>query len=855
MLWLWIALALAGAGGIARAQDPDPPVPPGDEPPTPSTPGTTTAPPDTSLGPPVFGFLVPTYATRYSIVREETAWGQDFKFSNSWGAFSLKNTTQYTIKTNPKRAEFRARDGSISNDLSYLVGGRVPLTGLFNYSRSFLSDSGRRTNTDALDTNVGATYNFRAMRVRNLVRAAIGVARRTDSQDQLGSTLTTDDLGLTRDLGLSSNYLGPIPGMTIKVDGNLRLDGSNPKATEGRGSIRGSVSALDNGGGVPAATVEVLRAGTLAVLDTVQTNLLTPDGKGRSFTVNDLEPGIYDVRMSSPGLVTRVRQASVDIERTTDIGDSYLSTGNPSAYPSVELAGDFFSLNSEYDPSIRVPLQNVYPGVWEVELKGVVLGDHRFKFITGDSRGDFGTSALTCVPERTVGNILPVPGDDGPICATLRGIGSFRITLNEEALLWRVERLAGAEDGPKNKTTSNGQLTWSYEPTEGIKAGATIRGVHNTDSYIVVSNDVNKKGRREDAVDNSTNLSLNLDWQPPLRKTTQFTLNYSKNSSRTERRVEVERASERGSYRFDSRLRHLLWATSVNLHYEQSLDDDRPLTRVASKTLTRVLDGAFDRPISSRLSGRAAGEIRLRRQQYADSLQDLDDLRSRFELGVTYRPVPTLTATFIGSRTIGDARNIDASFAANTSYEERFTLSGNLDWRLTGRTTLTQRYNYQPTFTTFRFNASRDNLQRNRDLNTSINTILNPRLTLKLSHSYRLQESGGFSRAADGTRLFARGDDNYTQELTTGLDFRPNSWLNFNTDERLYRQDRIRVATNRRTVVSRLEFNQRASIQRPLPGGGLVKADLTYFMQAPLRPVAGRVEKYFSANVELNKTF
>lgn len=848
-----MALLLVGVAPSAHAQNPDPPAPPTSNPPP--NPGPNSAPPDTTRGRPVFGFLQPTYVSRYSIDRQETAWSQDFKFSNDWGPLSLKNSTLYTIKTNPKRTDFRARDGSISNDLSYLVAERIPLTGLLNYNRSFLSDTGRETTTDALDTSVGATYNFRYLKARNMLRASIGLADRTDSQRQLGSTLTTHDIGLTREVAVSSNYLGPISGMTFVLTGNLRLDGSDPKATEGRGSLKGTVSALDTGSGVPQATVDILRAGTLEVLATAQTNQPSTDGKGRNFSIADLEPGIYDVRMSSPGLVSRTRTAKVEIERMTDIGDTFLSTGNPSVYPTVTLAGDFFSSNSEYDPSRAVPMTAVYPGVWEVVLRGVTLTDHKFKFLTGDPQGGYGTPNPGCLTDRAVGTIKKAPGDEDPICATFRGIGTFRVTLNEAALLWRVERLAGAEEGPKNRTTSNAQLNWSYEPTEGLKADATLRGAHNTDSYIVVSNDLNKKGRRENAADNSTNFSLNLGWQPPQRKTTEWTITYARNSSRTERRVEVERAAERGSYRFESRIRHRILAASANLHYEQSLDDDRPLTRVASKTLTRVLDGAFDRPISARLSGRAAGEIRLRRQQYADSLQDLDDLRSRLEAGLTYRPLPTLTATFIGSRTVGDARNIDASFAANTSSEERFTVSGNLDWRITGQTTVTQRYNYQPTFTTFRFNAPRDNLQRNRDLSTQLTSILNPRITVTLGHSYRLQESGGYRRSPDGTRLFARGDNNYTQDLTTGIDFRPNNWLNFHTDERLYRQDRVRVASNKRTVVSRLEFNQKASAQRPLPGGGLVKIDMTYFIQAPLKPVAGKREKFFSANIEINKPF
>jgi hypothetical protein len=174
---------------------------------------------------------------------------------------------------------------------------------------------------------------------------------------------------------------------------------------------------------------------------------------------------------------------------------------------------------------------------------------------------------------------------------------------------------------------------------------------------------------------------------------------------------------------------------------------------------------------------------------------------------------------------------------------------------VTKSTTLTQKYNYQPAFTTFQFDSPKDNLLRNRDVTTTITTLLNPRLTLTMKHNYQLQESGGYRRDANGTRLFAVGGNLYVQDLTTSLAWRPLTWLNFYTDERFNRRDQVDFSKNSRAINSRLELSQSANFQRPLPGGGLIQVDFKYFVQASLKPVAGRREKYIMANVTLNKTF
>lgn len=813
------------------------------------------APPDSVKARPVFGFLIPTYSSTYSVNRGESAWLQSFKFSNDWRGFSIKNDTQYTIKTDPKRADFKVRQGNTNNSLSYLVLDRIPVTGAFDYSRSGTTDTGRENSFDQLDTNIGTDYHFKVRRFVNYITGQIGLTNRTDSQLLQGNRLTTNDLGLSRKLSAGTYLGGLLEGMTIKLDGKLQVDGSNAKATEGTGVLLGSVSPVGSSGGVPKAYVQVIRGGTLDIVAADSTgNTLTPDGLGRRYSFPDLQPGRYDVRFTSPGYETITRSALVQVEQTTDLGDTPLSRGYTSAFAQIELAGDLVGPGSDYIPTVRARMTNSYGGVWQVEVNNVSSGEHRFKFTTGDARGDYGGEVVGCAPGLTTGPVK-LGGNDA-LCASFAGGGAFRITLDEEALRFRVERLRPDESGPTNNLNRDATLAITYAPFEAFSTDLTLTGGYRADSYIIVnSGDPTLKGRREKVSQKTSNLAFNMGFHPPALKTTEVQVKVTRTFTGIDKLVDVDRASEATASSVDARLRHRLLGNQLNLHFEQDNNNDRPRSRVSSKTLTRVIDGAVDRPMGPRITARGAGELRLRRQNYADLLQDQDGLRSKLEMGMTYRPDSSLTGTVVASRTLDDSRNINSQLSQNSRYEERYTVSFGIDWAVTKSTTLTQKYNYQPAFTTFQFDSPKDNLLRNRDVTTTVTTLLNPRLTLTMKHVYQLQESGGYRRDENGTRLFAVGGNLYVQDLTTSLAWRPLAWLNFYTDERFNRRDQVDFSKNSRAINSRLELSQSANFQRPLPGGGLIQVDFKYFVQASLKPVAGRRENYIMANVTLNKTF
>lgn len=812
--------------------------------------------PDTARGRPVFGFLVPTYSSTYSLIRGESAWLQKFNFSNDWQRFGLKNDTQYTIKTDPKRVNFKVRQGSSNNDLRYMLLDGLPLAAQLNYSRSGQRDGDRESGTDQLDTNIGTDYYFRTGRLRNDVHAFIGLTNRTDTQLQQGDRLTTNDLGLSRKINGSSLLIGLVDGLTIKLDGNLQVEGSNAKFTEGTGILQGTVSPRVVSGDPPKAWVEVTRANSLDVVAADSTGTTSGDGTGRRFTFGDLQPGDYEVRISAPGYETVTRLANIQVERTTDLGDTPLTRGYHSSFAQINLSGDLSAPGTEYFPAVHVAMTNVYGGVWQVEVRNVSSGDHRFKFTTGDARGDYGSDIAGCGSDRVLGPVVLAPaGQDNAICASFTGGGGFRITLDEEALRFRVERLRVDEDGPKNNLNSGATLALTYAPGGSLSTDLTLTQNHRSERYIFLGSDPAKKGRREQDTVNLSGLVYNLDWHPASLKTTGVTLKATRNYNSTEKVVDVDRAAEHTSSTVEARLRHRLLGNQFNLHFEQDNDKDLPRSRTSSRTLTRVVDGALDRQVGRRITARGAGELRLRRQTYADQLQDQDGLRSKLEVGMTYRPDSTVTGTVVASRTMDDSRNINSTLSKNSRLEERYTVAFGVDWALTPRTTLSQRYNYQPAFTTFQFNSSADNLLRNRDVTTTLNTVLNPRLTLSMKHYYQLQESGGYRRAADGTRLFAVGDNLYVQDFTTSLAWKPLTWINFRTDERLYRRDQVRVARNIRVVSSRIEFTQFAQMQRSLPGGGTLQVDFSYFIQSSLKPTAGQQEHYVTANITLNKTF
>jgi hypothetical protein len=435
----------------------------------------------------------------------------------------------------------------------------------------------------------------------------------------------------------------------------------------------------------------------------------------------------------------------------------------------------------------------------------------------------------------------------------------FRVANTFNAVRTRPEAINSTDGGstastPRTNTKSNHTFGWTFNRWEPVTAQVDVMLSRGQSGYIIVSRDLAIANKEETASDENNSLSMNVGWKPK-GSTSEAGLDFRTSTVLNRRAVEVERANDRSTTSFDGHLKHTLLGNTFSIRVENSNDDDRSPVRGNCSTLTRSVNANAERPWTPAFSTRALAEVRLRSQTYDDALQDNDALKTRLEGGFTWKPASRFSATITGNRTLDDGVSISPSQSQNSRLDENYGLSADVRYTLSKRTRLTQKYDFQELFTSYRFNATQDNLARSRNINTGISTELSRAISLDIRHGYEFRENGGYRRDARGTRYFAKGAVRYVQDLTATLNYRPALWLTFSTNERLYHTDDIQLLDPRPNVTSRVEFTQTASLSRNIPGGGTLKCDSTVFIQKLVRPVEGKAERFFSATLTVNKTF
>lgn len=598
----------------------------------------------------VFGFLRPTYNSTYSVNRQQSSWDQDFSFSNRFSGISVDNKTSYTVRTDPKRPNFKALNGSTASQLALTVLNLIPVTGSVSYARTRMNDRDLQTASDVFDSGLNGSYNMRLFQgARSSVDSRVGLRRNTDTNTYKGLETGTSETALTRDLSINTNYNGPVSGMIFRLTNQFYAERTTPE-----------------------------------------------------------------------------------------------------------------TINSAVDTT--------------------------------------------------------------------------------------------ADNSPRTNTRTAHKLNWSFSRWEPLAARVDLSRTRAQNGYIIVSRDKTLDGRAEEASDENSSMTVNLEWKPRA-STSEAGLDFRSSTVLNRRAVDVQRASDRSSTTLEGRVRYSILGTGFFVHMENTSDDDRSPVRGASTTLTRIIEGNMERPLTPAVTARMVGEVRLRSVEYDDAIQDNDDLKTRMEGSVTWQPMSRLSATLTGNKTLDNMVSVSRSQSRNTRLEENYGLIADYKYTLSRRTRITQKYAFQEIFNSFIFNAPNDNLTRTRNINTGISTEIFRDVTVDVRHNYEFRESGGYRRDPGGTRYFSKGEERYVQDLTASLSYRPTSWLSFSTNERIYRTDTRRLLESTPSVSSRREFTQTASLTRSLPGGGTLKCDSSVNIQRVVRPIAGKAERSFAASVAVNKAF
>jgi len=426
-----------------------------------------------------------------------------------------------------------------------------------------------------------------------------------------------------------------------------------------------------------------------------------------------------------------------------------------------------------------------------------------------------------------------------------------------------VDPEAPPEDAKRN-TRSSLTGTWNWAPTDAFESSARFDRKSLYDNYILVSRDTTLNGLQEEQSNFQQTIGFTAKLKDPKHQTNELSLDLSTSDNTVERAVERERSNDRFSQTGALKAGALFKGNQIVTNFRLQRDIDKSPIRATGETINRTLDGTLSRPLSSTITSRLLGEVSIRSQYFPeDRTNDQDIQKLRAEGTFTWESRSKKFGTVIGTRANRTSVvNIDSTQSGSSRNEENYGGTVDFKWQISPRTRLTQLYDFRILLTTFRFNAPNDNLQRTRDVRTTLFHQVRKGVMLDVSHAYRYSQTGRYGRLATRARIFLRSDDRYDQDLRLGLSWTAATWLTLRTDEVFHRDDSITLASGDRRTNRRIELNQSVKINRPLPGKGTFDCTITFRTRQastatgePARPLAQPREEFLNVNLSLTKPF
>ncbi len=221
---------------------------------------------------------------------------------------------------------------------------------------------------------------------------------------------------------------------SVEVLPNRAADLGVIAMTTASGRLGGSVDFADHPDPRPLATVQVMRSGGGAVVQTAQTD--------SAFAFTGLDSGTYDVTAAADGyLDTTVVGISYVNGQTVDVGTLTLQPGCRSQFTTIQLAGDFNAFNLTQAPFL-VQGPNC---VWTDTLT-LAAGTYNMKFVTNgafDTPKDYGGDEGQTLNVPGVYPVKQVSGTGTALRISVATAGKYLITLNEQDLTFTAELQGG----------------------------------------------------------------------------------------------------------------------------------------------------------------------------------------------------------------------------------------------------------------------------------------------------------------------------------------------------------------------------------------------------------------------------
>ncbi len=235
-----------------------------------------------------------------------------------------------------------------------------------------------------------------------------------------------------------------LPG--VEVLANRTHDLGTVTMEVASGKLYGTVAFAGDPDPKPEATVEVRRAGSAAVLQSVDTD--------SAYVFTGLDTGTYNVAFSAPGyLDTTLAGVQYDNGTEKDLGTVTLSAGCESQYQSIAIVGDF---TGGFDPSAGSPMVQGPGCVWTDTVQVAAGGPYYFKFVTdGAFDHDYGgdESATFSLPGSYP--VIPdVSGTGTAIKVSVAVTGQYVFVLDESKLTFTTTLLGGGPTGSVTGTVN-----------------------------------------------------------------------------------------------------------------------------------------------------------------------------------------------------------------------------------------------------------------------------------------------------------------------------------------------------------------------------------------------------------------
>ena len=420
----------------------------------------------------------------------------------------------------------------------------------------------------------------------------------------------------------------------------------------------------------------------------------------------------------------------------------------------------------------------------------------------------------------------------------------------EERASKRSELEESTADSVRANDTSrrsrNFTMDVTYDPFQWVSSKIAYADRSSNDVFFQVQTG---GGDLETKVveNNSVNFNLTLD---PTESTT-LTWSMSSSDNLQDFRVRTDRATQGNGSDWEGTLHTEILGTDIKTSLSRRRNFTDPRISFANTSLLKVLDAKMTRKLSRKFDGRFTYEQRLRQQFFRadpDQIQDSDELKTKGDFGIDYRPNTRWTVNLGMILETTDRIEVNTIRAGESNTEDNATITVGLRYQLSGATWIRQNYSFQETWTTFRFNQGKNFRNQTQRIVTSMESKLTPRVTISMTHNFNLLDSGPFRVEPDGSRTFLRSSRAFRQDLTSKVDYRVNDWLSFNASEQFLRTDNISEGSDARLIRRNLELRQGFNVKRTLGEGLDIRANGSYVQSST-------VDSYWSLTSSLSKDF